>query len=50
MDFVKLGKPLPKPTSEEQKLVVQYCGSKIEISLPNGLLALLKGVRIESFT
>ena len=50
MTFVKLGKPLSKPTSEEETLVVQYCGSRIEISLPNGLLALLKGIRIESFT
>lgn len=50
MAFINLGKPVPKPTFGEQKLVVQYCGSRIEVSLPESLLALLKGIRIESIT
>jgi hypothetical protein len=49
--FANLGKPLPQQPSEEQeKLVVYFYGSKIEISLPNSLLLeLLKGIRIEGF-
>ena len=49
MAFINLGKPLLKPTSGEQKLVVQYYGSRIEVSLPDSLLTLLKGIRIEGF-
>jgi len=51
MAFVNLGKPMPKNTaSGNQKLVVQYCGFRIEVSLPDSLLELLKGIRVESIT
>jgi transposase-like protein len=42
MAFVNLGKPSQKRACLEQRFVVAFCGSKIEVSLPNSLLALLK--------
>ncbi len=47
MTFVNLGKPMPKKACGVQKFVVDFCGSKIEVSLPDSMLALLKGLRIE---
>ena len=48
MAFVNLGKPMPKKACGVQKFVVDFCGSKIEVTVPGSLLELLKGIRIES--
>ena len=48
MAFVNLGKPMPKKACGVQKFVVDFCGSKIEGTVPGSLLELLKGIRIES--
>jgi hypothetical protein len=46
--LVNLGKTLPIP-SMEQRFVVNYYGSRIEVSSANDRVALLKGIRIEGF-
>jgi hypothetical protein len=46
--FVSLGKPSQARACGEQKLVVDFCGSRIEVTVPGSLLELLKGLRIES--
>jgi transposase-like protein len=42
--LVNLGKPLPLP-SREQQFVVNYYGSRIEVSSTNDLVILLKGIK-----
>ncbi len=43
--FVRVGKPLSSVT-EEQKFMIEYYGSRIEVNSTDNLVALLKGIRI----
>lgn len=43
--LVRVGKPI-SPVTEEQKFVIEYYGSRIEVNSTDNLVALLKGIRI----
>ena len=45
-NLVNLGKPVQQSLPEKQKFVVNYYGSRIEVSSQSNLVALLKGIRI----
>jgi len=47
--LVNLGKPLP-PVTGEQKFVIDYYGSRIEVNSEDTLVELLKGIKRASTT